>query len=122
MKMHCPHCGVKGSVDDSYIGRKVRCPKCQNVFHCEDEQQLIESPALSESLENPDESSVAAIGKADPGQDAPGSREELPLAEMASPAEEQAPDGEPESWSTLAEAADEQRDGERGWKPLRMKP
>lgn len=35
MKMHCPHCGVKGSVDDSYIGRKIRCPKCQKTFHCE---------------------------------------------------------------------------------------
>lgn len=32
MKLHCPHCGIKGSAEDSYIGRKVKCPKCQGVF------------------------------------------------------------------------------------------
>jgi phage FluMu protein Com len=32
MKLHCPHCGVKGSAEDSYIRRKVKCPKCQGVF------------------------------------------------------------------------------------------
>ena len=34
MKMHCPHCGVKGSVDDQFIGRKIRCPKCTETFWC----------------------------------------------------------------------------------------
>ncbi len=37
MKMHCPRCGVSGSADDSYLGRKVRCPKCREIF-------LVESP------------------------------------------------------------------------------
>lgn len=32
MKIHCPHCGVKGSAEDSYAGRKVKCPKCQGIF------------------------------------------------------------------------------------------
>ncbi len=32
MKIDCPHCGVHGSVDDSYAGRKLRCPKCTKVF------------------------------------------------------------------------------------------
>jgi len=32
MKLHCPHCGVKGSTEDSYLGRKVKCPKCQGIF------------------------------------------------------------------------------------------
>lgn len=32
MKMDCPHCGVSGTVDDSLVGRKVRCPKCVNTF------------------------------------------------------------------------------------------
>ena len=32
MKIYCPQCGVKGSADDSYSGRKVRCPKCQGMF------------------------------------------------------------------------------------------
>jgi predicted Zn finger-like uncharacterized protein len=35
MKMHCPHCGAKGSVDDAYIGRRIRCPRCQETFRCE---------------------------------------------------------------------------------------
>ena len=32
MKMQCPHCGVSGKVDDSLLGRKVKCPKCVNTF------------------------------------------------------------------------------------------
>ncbi len=32
MKMECPHCGVGGTVDDSLVGRKVKCPKCVNTF------------------------------------------------------------------------------------------
>lgn len=32
MKMECPHCGVKGAVDDSLVGKKVKCPKCVNTF------------------------------------------------------------------------------------------
>lgn len=41
MKMHCPHCGVKGSVDDSYVGKKVRCPKCREIFHCQVDEQAV---------------------------------------------------------------------------------
>ncbi len=32
MKIDCPHCGVHGSVDDSLVGKKLRCPKCSKVF------------------------------------------------------------------------------------------
>ena len=32
MKMKCPYCGVSGSVSDSLLGKKVRCPKCKEVF------------------------------------------------------------------------------------------
>jgi hypothetical protein len=32
MKLLCPHCGVKGSADDSYQGRTVKCPKCGGNF------------------------------------------------------------------------------------------
>ena len=32
MKMKCPYCGVGGSVSDSLLGRKVRCPKCKEEF------------------------------------------------------------------------------------------
>ena len=29
---NCPKCATRLSVDDSLAGRKVRCPKCQEVF------------------------------------------------------------------------------------------
>jgi hypothetical protein len=32
MEMTCPHCGVDGSADDSLLGRKVKCPKCNGIF------------------------------------------------------------------------------------------
>ena len=32
MKMKCPHCGVSGSVSDSLLGKKVKCPKCKEIF------------------------------------------------------------------------------------------
>jgi len=32
MKIYCPHCGVKGSADDSYSGRTIKCPKCEEMF------------------------------------------------------------------------------------------
>lgn len=32
MKMVCPHCGVKGSADDSLLAKKVKCPKCEEQF------------------------------------------------------------------------------------------
>ncbi len=37
MKMICPHCGVKGSANDSLIGTKVKCPKCLGIFVVESE-------------------------------------------------------------------------------------
>ena len=48
MKMHCPHCGAKGSVDDVFIGRRIRCPRCQDTFRCEAE------PAPSAAAKVPD--------------------------------------------------------------------
>ncbi len=43
MKIHCPHCGVKGSADDSYNERKVKCPKCTTIF----EARWAQSPDLT---------------------------------------------------------------------------
>ncbi len=40
MKMQCPRCGVKGSIDDSYAGRKIRCPKCKEMFQADAEVAL----------------------------------------------------------------------------------
>lgn len=32
MRMECPQCGVSGTLDDAFIGRKIRCPKCNHLF------------------------------------------------------------------------------------------
>ena len=40
MKMQCPHCGLKGSADDQYAGRHVKCPKCKKIFICEGEAAI----------------------------------------------------------------------------------
>ena len=47
MKMLCPHCGVKGTADDSYIGKKVKCPKCEGTFE-------VETPEVQETLTSPE--------------------------------------------------------------------
>lgn len=55
MKIHCPHCGVKGSADDSYSGKNVKCPKCQEIFVASDtvaverERDMADEPVLSVS-------------------------------------------------------------------------
>lgn len=51
MKILCPHCGVKGTADDSYCDRKVKCPKCQNIFVVQSEMavELDVSPLIEES-------------------------------------------------------------------------
>ena len=57
MKIYCPHCGVKGSADDSYSGRKVRCPKCQGMFELEPDMAIDQSELLSadSDFKTPDE-------------------------------------------------------------------
>ena len=42
MKLNCPNCGVKGTADDSYAGKKVRCPKCQEMFLANPETSIEE--------------------------------------------------------------------------------
>ena len=32
MKLTCPHCGVTGSIDDKFIGKQLKCPKCSERF------------------------------------------------------------------------------------------
>ncbi len=32
MKMICPHCGVRGTAEDSLRDRQVKCPKCNGIF------------------------------------------------------------------------------------------
>ncbi len=60
MKLHCPHCGVKGSAEDSYSGRKVKCPKCQGVFTVEPDMGLELSQDATSVSTTPVESSLSA--------------------------------------------------------------
>ncbi len=60
MKIHCPHCGVKGSADDSYHGQKVKCPKCNGIF-----------PAITSITETPPEVEAQATPFTDQSADAP---------------------------------------------------
>ena len=52
MKMLCPHCGVKGTADESYIGKMVKCPKCEADFEVlpEGKISLAEDEQTSASL------------------------------------------------------------------------
>ena len=59
MKMLCPHCGVKGTVDDSFVGKKVKCPKCNDIFDVlpeentvlhEDAESLATSPTTEQGI------------------------------------------------------------------------
>lgn len=47
--MRCPHCGVNGSADDAHLGKKVRCPKCQEIFHFVEPDIVTEELAVEET-------------------------------------------------------------------------
>lgn len=57
MKITCPHCGVKGSADDSLLGTKVKCPKCLGIFVVESEVVepiAVDSMELEQLQDSPD--------------------------------------------------------------------
>ncbi len=43
MKLQCPHCGVRGTADDSLRGRSVRCGRCAKNFIAGEEQPPFEA-------------------------------------------------------------------------------
>ena len=51
MKIQCPQCGVLGSVNELYRGRRVKCPKCDHVFAFDEE--MAGAPALATQEEPP---------------------------------------------------------------------
>lgn len=97
MKMLCPHCGVKGTADDSYIGKKVKCPKCEGTFEVESPEPLSpQEPGVQEVLDSP--------GEMTGGEDI----EESVIAEPEESSEE-----ETLEWSDIAVELDkEPKDGE----------
>ncbi|MDK9705727.1 MAG: hypothetical protein OEL83_01645 [Desulforhopalus sp.] len=74
MKIQCPHCGVKGSADDSYLGQKVKCPKCQGVFAVLSdvvEEAKIDLPPVVAPPDEPSEDDVSSTS------DLPSTAEEV---------------------------------------------
>ncbi len=64
MKMICPECGLKGTADDTLLGKKVRCPECQQVFRVDD------SVTVAGNIE---ENSMLSVPVGDIGTIAPAS-------------------------------------------------
>ena len=56
MKITCPFCGVSGSVDDALAGKKIRCPKCDEIFRCEEIVEPVPSveTEITESYQEPE--------------------------------------------------------------------
>ncbi len=76
MEMVCPHCNVNGIVDDSLVGRRVKCPKCTNIFVINPgESSVIELDALDIEEYNPNETSQET-------QDVTGTIEDLDISDL----------------------------------------
>lgn len=94
MKMRCPHCGVSGSVDDSYLGRTLSCPKCRAKFEAAPEMVLdqplqpVEEPAaVVQQVELQEDVSGNTV------TDEPGKE---PFQSAEPPAESSAPPADPD--------------------------
>ncbi len=40
--VHCPKCGHENLVDESWRGKRIRCPKCQTSFKAGQEQSIVQ--------------------------------------------------------------------------------
>jgi uncharacterized membrane protein len=58
MKLICPHCDVKGSIDDKFLGKKLKCPKCGQSFTVSEEEAAQAAPPVDDFFES--ESSAPA--------------------------------------------------------------
>lgn len=91
MKLHCPNCGVKGSADDSYLGRKVKCPKCQGIFVVVDDSSMerLEDAAFSAPTATPVPSSPVLQEEALPAREDEDLDESGPVAALSGVATEE---------------------------------
>jgi hypothetical protein len=85
MKIYCPHCGVKGSADDSYSGRKIKCPKCQEMFDLKPDMAIDQSEFLTADLES---ESLTETVAGDVAQDEISLDLDSPVAALAESEEE----------------------------------
>jgi uncharacterized membrane protein len=66
MKLVCPHCGVKGSIDDKFLGKKLKCPKCNQSFTVAEEEAAQAAPAVDDLFASEASESAASPPPAPP--------------------------------------------------------
>jgi hypothetical protein len=105
MKMKCPFCGVNGSVSDSLLGKKVRCPKCKEIFKVAAASATSSSAAEMEPGKEPkNDPIIEASGHVIDAAPSPGmtAKDEADLeeeiAKIFSDMKKSTPDHEPDSW------------------------
>lgn len=113
MKIDCPHCGVHGSVDDSFAGKKLRCPKCSKVFLVAEEvlldmpghnlvqQEIFHDSVADEHVSVTGEAELENLNEPDPAEEdlEKPAEEELEVEGAAEEELEEAEETEPEEES-----------------------
>jgi hypothetical protein len=104
MKMKCPFCGVNGSVSDSLLGKKVKCPKCKEIFkvtavaapHPSPEMESWKEPKNDSIIETSGHVSDAAPSQGMTAKDEADLEDEI--AKIFSDMKKSAPDQAPDPW------------------------
>lgn len=97
MKICCPSCGVRGTAADTYRGKKVKCPKCREIFIA---TEVTAGPVETDETKTAEPSAVAATG---------GQGTEPPAAETREEREKETiPD-----WQQIAAEIEAQAVGDR---------
>ncbi|MFT5697955.1 MAG: hypothetical protein ACI8ZB_000809 [Desulforhopalus sp.] len=104
MKIHCPHCGVKGSADDSYSGRKIKCPKCQDMFDLSPDMAIDQDEFPTADLGT--ESAVESMVQ--------GSLQDEGIADVTAALETALPESEEERAGELLDLGEELQEDEVG--------
>lgn len=106
MKVECPQCSTAYELPDEYIGKKLKCKKCESIFEVEN-PSADDNDNIEDNSENKDEALFDMDGSAEalPQHDDNSSSDfEISFEDMPSEEEEEeiegASDEEPENSST----------------------
>lgn len=122
MKIECPGCGVSGTAEDSYQGRKIRCPKCSEVFACTLESEVTEDSAndlvgISEPVTEEDCGDGNEPGDGEPDMKAPELNEAGEESDNPEPLPESGTSAESEDVPIVEEQAPEENDADEAGEP-----